>query len=575
MENKNLIRFSKLIIHKNKVNLILSFIFVCIISVIDLFLPQITKLIIDDGIGNKNTKILIELIFLYGIIKLLSALLNVILSCIYSLIKNKVTLNIKVKLLNHISKLSGKYYSSMKTGNTLSIIENDIFVLKTFDAELIFSLLENSITAIVATFLLLKIRYDLFLIVLSLQVILALIQAKVTKLISNKTKEIREESGSISNIVQEYISNIMSIVVTKSKLKFFKSYLKKERNLAKKLIKLDIIMAGNISASQILTGLVTMSVYGFGGYSIINKQMTMGELIAFQQYTSFLIGPCISIIKSINRIQQSKVSIDRVYSIIDEEIEIKVNNAGKRIDFENCNYIKFDNVSFKYSNKNEYVLENINMEFKKGEVTALVGGSGSGKSTIINLIYRLWDTIEGNIFINDKDIKDINLKSLRENITIVTQDLLIFDDTIKNNITLNKTVSQSRLNEICKIVGLNDFINTLDRGLETIVGEKGTKISGGQKQRIALARALISNKNILVLDEATSALDNISQSNILCNMDKYIDDKIVIIIAHRLSTIKKANNIYVLENGVIIESGDDKELSESNGMYKRLVQAIG
>ncbi|MDL0416727.1 ABC transporter ATP-binding protein [Clostridioides difficile] len=574
MENKNLIRFSKLVIHRNKVNLIFSFIFVCIISIIDLFLPQITKLIIDEGINNENITLLIKLIILYGLIKVLSSLFNLILSYLYSLMKNKVTISLKIKLLNHVSKLSGRYYSNMKTGNTLSIIENDIFVLKNFGAELIFSILENLITAIVAIFFLMKIRYDLFLVVLILQVSLALIQTKITKIISKDTKEVREESGIISNITQEYISNIMSIVITKSKLKFFISYLRKERNLARKFLRLDMIMAGNISASQILNGFVTMSVYGFGGYNIINKKMTIGELIAFQQYTSFLIGPCISIIRSINKIQQSKVSIDRVYSIIDEEIEIKVNNMGHIINLKNCNSIKLSNVYFKYYNDSDYVLDNINMEFRKGEITALVGGSGCGKSTIINLIYRLWDVTDGNIFIDNINIKDINLKSLRDNITIVTQDLLIFDDTIKNNIIINNNVNDDILNEICKIVGLNDYINTLDNGLDTIVGEKGTKISGGQKQRIALARALISNNNILILDEATSSLDNISQNAILNNISKYIKDKIVIIIAHRLSTIKSANNIYVLEKGTVIESGNNKELFEANGMYKKLVKAI-
>lgn len=574
MENKNLIRFSKLVIHRNRVNLIFSFIFVCIISIIDLFLPQITRLIIDEGINNENITLLIKLIILYGLIKVLSSLFNLILSYLYSLMKNKVTISLKIKLLNHVSKLSGRYYSNMKTGNTLSIIENDIFVLKNFGAELIFSILENLITAIVAIFFLMKIRYDLFLVVLILQVSLALIQTKITKIISKDTKEVREESGIISNITQEYISNIMSIVITKSKLKFFISYLRKERNLARKFLRLDMIMAGNISASQILNGFVTMSVYGFGGYNIINKKMTIGELIAFQQYTSFLIGPCISIIRSINRIQQSKVSIDRVYSIIDEEIEIKVNNMGHIINLKNCNSIKLSNVYFKYYNDSDYVLDNISMEFRKGEITALVGGSGCGKSTIINLIYRLWDVTDGNIFIDNINIKDINLKSLRDNITIVTQDLLIFDDTIKNNIIINNNVSDEILNEICKIVGLNDYINTLDNGLDTIVGEKGTKISGGQKQRIALARALISNNNILILDEATSSLDNISQNAILNNISKYIKDKIVIIIAHRLSTIKSANNIYVLEKGTVIESGNNKELFEANGMYKKLVKAI-
>ncbi|MDM0258196.1 ATP-binding cassette domain-containing protein, partial [Clostridioides difficile] len=188
------------------------------------------------------------------------------------------------------------------------------------------------------------------------------------------------------------------------------------------------------------------------------------------------------------------------------------------------------------------------------------------------LIYRLWDINEGDILIDGVNIKDINLKSLRNNIDIVTQDQFVFDDTIKNNIVLNNKISDKELDEILEVTCLDDFIKNLDKGLDEVVGEKGVKISGGQKQRISIARALVSNKKVLILDEATSALDNISQKEILNNLKEYIQDKIVIIIAHRLSTIKSADNIYVLDKGRVIESGNDAELLHKDGLYNKLVE---
>ncbi|MDR1773373.1 MAG: ATP-binding cassette domain-containing protein, partial [Clostridioides sp.] len=194
-----------------------------------------------------------------------------------------------------------------------------------------------------------------------------------------------------------------------------------------------------------------------------------------------------------------------------------------------------------------------------------------GKSTIINLLYRFWDVDRGEISIDGINIKDINLKSLRKNITVVTQDLLMFDDTIRNNIIVDSNKNSVSLEKICEIVDLDKFIYSLEDGLDTVIGEKGAKISGGQKQRIALARALASDNKVLILDEATSALDNISQQKILENIYQYADDKIVIVIAHRMSTIQDADMIYVFDNGKVVEEGRADELVKNGGIYKKLV----
>ncbi|MEN2258570.1 ABC transporter ATP-binding protein [Paraclostridium benzoelyticum] len=567
--SKNIKRFLKIVFEKNKLIASIAFSIMIITSVLNLFIPQVTRLILDDAISNGKTNLLIKLILLYAAISILSALLSVVLEYIYSKMKKSVSIKLKIKLLKHLSRLSGDYYTNIKTGNILSIVESDIFIVENFGAEILFSLIVDVITACIALFFLIRMEFDLLLIVITLQIILTVSQSKFTKVISSKTREIRQDDGNISNIVQEYVSNIMNVVISKSSFKFFKRYIKQEKRLVSKCIKLDMVISSNISISRILSSLMTISIYGYGGLKIIDGKMSIGELIAFQQYTGMLIGPCINIIRSNTRIQQSLVSINRIFGILDEPIVINQDNKGIRIkdDFEGD--IIFDEVDFSYNE--DKTLNNMNIRFEKGKMTAIVGSSGCGKSTIVNLLFRLWDIDNGKIIIDDIDIKDYNLKYLRQRISIVTQDLLLFDDSILNNLTLgNKNISKEYVEEICEKVGIYEFINNLPNGFETIVGEKGVKLSGGQKQRIAIARALIAKSSIIIFDEATSALDNVSQKIILENIRELLKNKTVIVIAHRLSTIMDADKIYVLKKGQVVESGSHEELLIKKGVYYNL-----
>ncbi|CEN23645.1 ABC transporter ATP-binding protein [Paraclostridium sordellii] len=568
--SKNIKRFLKIVFEKNKLTASIAFFIMIIISTISLFIPQLTRLILDDAISKGKTSLLIKLVLIYAAISIFSEIFTVLLESLYSKMKNRVSVKLKIKLLKHLSKLSGDYYTNIKTGNILSIIENDIFIVENFGAEILFSLIIDLVTACIAFFFLVRMDFDLLIIVITLQIVLTLSQSKFTKIIASKTEEVRQEEGSLSNVVQEYVSNIMNVVISKSSLNFFKKYIKKEKSLVNKCIKLDIVISSNISISSMLSSLITVCIYGYGGVKIINGKMSIGGLIAFQQYTGMLIGPCINIIKSNTRIQQSLVSINRIFSILDEPIIIKQENKGSRIKNNFNSDIVFDDVSFSYDE--DTILDSINIKFEKGKMTALVGTSGCGKSTIVNLIYRLWDIGEGKIMIDNIDIKDYNLKSLRQNISIVTQDLLLFDDSILNNLTLgNKDISKSYIEDICNRVGISNFINDLPDGFNTIVGEKGVKLSGGQKQRVAIARSLIGNSSIIIFDEATSALDNISQKTILENINNILEDKMVIVIAHRLSTIKNADKIYVIDKGRVIESGNHEELILNRSKYYSLV----
>ena len=543
----NIKRFFKIAFKKNKAFLYIAFSIMIINSGLDLIIPQITKSILDDAISNKNSGLLMKLILIYITISVILSVLNVILDYICSIMNKRVSIDLKVKILKHLSKLSGYYYTNIKTGNIFSIVETDIFMVESFGADILFSLALDVITAFIALFFLIRMNLDLLLIVLVLQILLGLSQSKFTKIIA-----------------------LMNVVISKSTFNFLRKYIKQEKKMVNKCVKLDMIISSNISISQVLSGLITISIYGYGGLKIINGKMSIGELIAFQQYTGMLIGPCMNIIRSNTRLQRSLVSIDRIFSILDEPITIKHDNKGISFGENFNNDIEFNNVSFSYDK--EKILDDISLKFEHNKTTALVGSSGCGKSTIVNLLFRLWDIDTGKITLNGIDIKNYSLKSLRQNISIITQDLLLFDDSIFNNLTLGKkSISKEYVKDICKKVDMYEFINELPEGFDTIIGEKGVKLSGGQKQRVAIARALISNSNIIIFDEATSALDNISQKNILQNISDLLNNKTVIVIAHRLSTIKDADKIYVMNKGQILEEGSHDELLSNQSFYYSLL----
>lgn len=567
--NKNISKFINYIYKNNKKKIILSSIFMLLVTVMDLYLPLLLKKIVDKGIIGKNFSILLKLALIYLIIQLLSIFIEFMLGYIYSIMRNSVAIKIRLRILKHISTLSGNYYTNKKTGNILSIVQSDIDTIESIDAELGFSLVKNFITAIAALYFMIRLQYDLFLIVIFLQIVLILLQRIFTKMIHENVSLIRKEYGEITHLIQEYVLNIMSIVISKSKRFFISDYIKKDRKIINKNIKTDLLYNGNITVAIAINSIITMILYGYGGYKIINGHLTLGALLAFQSYSAMLLGPCMSIVNANNKIQQAKVSIDRVYSLLGEKSDITSEKDSITLEKGNIEKIEFNKVDFGYT-KDFNILKSVDLVFEKGNISALVGSSGCGKSTIINLLFRLWDVDSGCILIDGINIKNINLYSLRKNISVVTQDSLIFDMSIKENICLGRKINEEILKTICEKVGLSEYISGLADGIDTKIGERGVKISGGQKQKIAIARTILSDSDIIILDEATSALDNISQKKIINNLKEFFDNKIVIVIAHRLSTIKDVDNIFVLDSGKIIGRGNHQTLLKSSDSYRNL-----
>ncbi len=310
----------------------------------------------------------------------------------------------------------------------------------------------------------------------------------------------------------------------------------------------------------------------YGSYLIKSKTISAGDFVAFITAMLMLYTPIKNIGKNFNAVQLSLMAIERVFEMIDMEVQIKENKKAKEMPTLK-NEIEFKNVNFSYTEEKQ-ILKNINLTIKKGQTVALVGNSGGGKTTVVNLIPRFYDVNSGEILIDGLNVKDISLSSLRDQIAVVFQDNFLFSGTIKDNIMLGKpTATKKEVEKAIKMACLDEFINSLENGLDTEIGERGVLLSGGQKQRIAIARAFLKNAPIVILDEATSALDNKSEAIVQQAIDNLMKDRTVIVIAHRLSTVQNADKIIVINSGEIIESGSHKELLEKQNAYFALYQA--
>lgn len=539
-----------------------------LVSACDLFYPMITRNIINDVIPNKQIKLLFVFAIVLTLIFLIKAGLNYFMQYWGHVVGVRMQADMRRDLFDKLQDMPNKYFDNNKTGVIMSRIINDLLDI----SELAHHGPEDlfiSLVMLVGSFIILcTINVPLTIITFAIIPFLLFYTIHKRNKMKKAFKETRVKTGEVNATIENSISGVR---VTKSfgnkayeMEKFDKSngIFKKAREHAYKA------MAEYFSGMFFLVDMLELIVLIAAGYFTYLGKINIGDFAAYLLYIKMFLQPIRKLINFNEMFQNGMSGFERYEEIMNEENEKEIPNAKELKDVRGKITIK--DVNFRYDNK-ESILENFNLDIEAGKMVALVGPSGGGKTTICNLIPRFYDYESGQIFIDDVDISTVTLKSLRENIGIVQQDVFLFTGTIKENIMYgNPNATDEEVIEAAKNACLHDFIMGLEDGYDTFIGERGVKLSGGQKQRISIARVFLKNPAILILDEATSALDNVTEYEIQKALEELSKDRTTLVVAHRLSTVKNSDEIVVLTDKGIEERGTHEELMKLGGVYSNL-----
>jgi len=531
--------------------------------------PLSLKYLMDDIIPNKKVDLLKLLVAAVGFAILIQAITSFLLTKILSVQAQYMISELRAQVQKKVLSLPIRFFDNTKSGELVSRIMSDVEGVRNLIGTGLVQLVGGTVTAVVSLLLLLRISWTMTLFTLVPLAVFALIALKAFKKIRPIFRNRGVINAEVTGRLTETLGGVRVIKgfnAEEQENKIFEEGVERLFQNVKKSLTATALMT---SSSTFLLGLATTGIMGIGGYQIMTDQLTIGDFLTFTFLLGLMIAPIVQMSNIGSQLTEALAGLDRTEELMnmtpeadaDLRTEILENFKG---------HIVFENVRFSYE-ENKEVLHNISFEAKPGEVVALVGSSGSGKSTIAGLAATFLNPQEGVISVDGHDITKVDLNSFRKNLGVVLQDEFLFEGSIKQNILFPRPqATEEELQAAVRAAYVNEFTDRFEDGLDTLIGERGVKLSGGQRQRIAIARAVLANPKILILDEATSNLDTESEALIQKSLATLTKGRTTFVIAHRLSTIRKADQILVIENGQIAERGTHDELIVSEGRYHNL-----
>ena len=518
-----------------------------------------------------NNDVLIFMVSIIIVTFLLKNLFNYLSMFFITFLKNGVIKDFRNEIYNKIVKLSMSYYSEKKKGDIVARISSDVLEIDNSFLSIFELIIKEPLMILFTLISMYIISLELTGFVIIFIPISAIFISVVGKSLKRQSMKVQKEQGLFISLVDETLNGLKIVKIFNAENAFSKKFSESTNRLYK--FSNSVINKKNLAGplSEFLGICSITIILWYGGMMVLKENsLDASTFLVYLGLAYNILTPAKSLSKASYKIRKAYGAAERVFQVLDDNRFIKSNGDDASLeDFSTS--IDFNNVSFRYDN--EDVIKNLSLIIKKGETVALVGQSGSGKSTIANLISRFYDTSEGEIRVDGENIKEVNLKSLRKLIGLVTQDSILFNDSIKNNLLIGKeNATDQEIIQALKIANAWEFVKELPKTIENNIGDSGNKLSGGQKQRLSIARAVLKNPPIMILDEATSALDSESENLVQIALDNVMKNKTSLVIAHRLSTIQKADNILVLDKGKIIESGKHKDLMDKGGIYTNLVR---
>ncbi len=502
---------------------------------------------------------------------LLKNIFNYLAMYFITFLRNGVLKDIRNRMYQKITELPIAYYSEKRKGDVIARITSDVLEIQHSFLSILELIVREPLTILFTIIIMFLISVKLTLFVFIFIPVAGMIISRIGKSLKKQSDKVQREQGRFLSIVEETLGGLRVIKAFNAEARFYRTFNQSTGRFFR--YSNQLLNRQNLASptGEFLGILVIGVLLWFGGKMVlVDGTLDAPSFIAYMGLAYNILTPAKAISKASYDIKKGNAAAERVMEILETENPIRdIPEAVVKTGFDTA--IKLENISFKY--EDEYVLRNFNLTVPKGHTIALVGQSGSGKSTIANLLTRFYDVNEGDISIDGISIREISRKSLRDLLGLVTQDSILFNDSVENNIGMGKEgASREEITEAAKIANAHDFIMELSQGYHTNIGDGGNKLSGGQKQRISIARAVLKNPPIMILDEATSALDTESERLVQDALEKMMRNRTSVVIAHRLSTIQNAHTIIVLQKGVIVEKGSHEELMGLNGAYRKLVE---
>ena len=551
---------------------------------VPLLVPQVTRYLLDDVFLSANFNEAEQMRLLTRSLGLLALLFIFIWapatfgrSYFAGLAGHRAVFDLRQRLYEHILRMSASFFDRNRSGSIVSRLISDVALMQNLVGNALTNIWMDSAAIIVVLFFLFNINVKITLVALVTFPLYIYVFKKFQSRIRSATHEIQEGTSQLAGNAQEKIAGSYVVHAFSQERREGRYFKRDSSHLLTAVVRLLRHRGGNAAITGIITQGAPLIVLLYGGSLVINGAMTVGELVAVTMYLGPLYVPLERFSELNVVLSNSLAALDRVFEVMDQSPDIEdkpesqdlVNPRGR---------VRFNNVHFSYTSEEDSpvaVLHNINFSVEPGQKVALVGPSGSGKSSLISLIPRFYDVTEGSITVDGYDVRELKVKSLRENISIVLQTPVLFSGTVRENILYSRpSASDDELVEAAKAANAYDFIQSLPRGFESEVGEGGGFLSGGQRQRVTIARAFLKDPQILILDEATSALDSASEKLIQGALERLMENRTTFIVAHRLSTIQHADMILVMRDGYIVDAGTHNQLLRKEGLYQDLYRNL-
>ena len=557
-------------IRKYKLRMCINLVLVLVASALSMVAPYVSGIIVDKVIKQG----LKEQLLVLSAIVLGATLAKSIVRFTYQINFEKISqgsfMKIREEMYRKLQALDFKFFDNNRTGDIMAKMTGDMETVRHLVAWVIYMSFENAAIFLFAVILLFTINWTFTLMLLLVIPFLAWAAIKLANEVRPTFSAIRQQFSRLNSVVQENISGNRVIKAFATERIEIGKFDKENDAYRQRNMESSVVWAKYLPIIDSLAGTLSLTIIIIGGILVINRQLTLGELVTFNSIIWALGNPMKQSGWLINDVQRFNASADKIREFLDTESSI--NNSEMPKEKEIAGVVEFRNVSFGYEDGE--VLNNVSLKAKPGQTVAIIGPTGSGKSTLVNLICRFYDCTEGEILIDNVNVREFDLRTLRAKISVAMQDVFLFSDTIEGNIAYGvPDAPYDSVKWAAGIADADDFISSMPEGYDTIIGERGVGLSGGQRQRIALARAILKDPSILILDDTTSSVDMETEFEIHRTLRSFYNNKTTFIIAHRIASVKNADQIIVLNNGAIIEQGTHEELLNLKGYYYNVYQS--